>query len=424
MSSQPTIIRAPRSAEHPYFACRRAPAQDEALSWEARGVLWYLLSKPDDWIILESDLMRGGEHGCGRDKVRRILRELESAGYLQRQQSKIRNDQGKLLFGPAEFLLTEIPSTEKPFTEVPQTPFQLTETPPTEIPLTENPRHTYKEISTDQQKQQTTEATDFAAVDDLSLSQQQQIAREPEAPNPALDDDPPAPPTWSEHETAIIQAECDRIGFNGLGLESLRAREAETALGLLYQVQTDGVRNPGGLLVEMLRAHSVPAAKHLKRAAYVLADADGSAPYEEPEEREDSAEHSTPDAAPPPAESITATGEPERGPEPAAPVGDGLDTVIAGRQVLELWRSALAQCRIEPDFFAAWFTDCQPMSYANGVLTVRPHDAEAQMRTGLYTPILNANLSRLAGTALRVQWFWPAPTGGAVEVADKLAVRT
>ncbi len=262
---------------------------------------------------------------------------------------------------------------------------------------------------------------EIVVVADGSLSQQQQIARAPEAPNPALGDDPPAPPAWSEHETAIIQAECDRIGFNGLGLESLRAREAETALGLLYQVQTDGVRNPGGLLVEMLRAHSVPAAKHLKRAAYVLADADGSAPYEEPEEREDSAEHSTPDAAPPPAESITATGEPERGPEPAAPVGDGLDTVIAGRQVLELWRSALAQCRIEPDFFAAWFTDCQPMSYANGVLTVRPHDAEAQMRTGLYTPILNANLSRLAGTALRVQWFWPAPSGGAVEVKDKLA---
>ena len=61
----PTIIRAPRSAEHPYFACRRAPAQDEALSWEARGVLWYLLSKPDDWIILESDLMRGGDQGGG-----------------------------------------------------------------------------------------------------------------------------------------------------------------------------------------------------------------------------------------------------------------------------------------------------------------------------------------------------------------------
>jgi hypothetical protein len=366
--------------------------------------------------------MRGGEHGCGRDKVRRILRELESAGYLLRQQARTITERGDTRFGVAEFLLTEIPLTEKPSTGL-STDSQLTGNQSTGSQLTGNPAHTYKEICTEQQTTTDREiATDFVVDPDLSTNNNK-IAHAPEAaPNPALDDDPPAPPAWTERELEIIQAEIDRIGLTGLGLQSLRSRDPELALGLLYHCGQARVEDPAGLLVVMLRRKDVPAEKHLKRAAYVLDSADGSAPYEEPEPREDSAEHNPPDAAPPPAESITATGEPERGPEPAAPVGDGLDTVIAGRQLLELWRSALAQCRIEPDFFAAWFTDCQLSAYANGVLTVRPRDAEAQIRTAAYTPLLNVNLSRLAGTALRVQWFWPAPNGGAVEVKDKLAV--
>src|SRR5258707_13097107 len=44
----PRIIRASRKNQ-PYVMISRTTAQDSTLSWAARGVLAYLLSKPDDW---------------------------------------------------------------------------------------------------------------------------------------------------------------------------------------------------------------------------------------------------------------------------------------------------------------------------------------------------------------------------------------
>ena len=111
-----TIIRAPRSSEHPYFATRRAVAQDARLTWEARGMLWYIFSKPDDWEIRESDL----EQQCGRDKVRRVIRELKRFGYLMRVQIKGRGGRFAGTITQAyEIPLTGLPSTEKPSTEKP-----------------------------------------------------------------------------------------------------------------------------------------------------------------------------------------------------------------------------------------------------------------------------------------------------------------
>jgi len=136
----PTIIRAPRGTQ-PYFMMLRETAQDARLTFEARGVLAYLLSKPDDWRIDEGDLMREG--GVGRDKVRRILRELKQTGYLHVQQARNANN----TFAAAQFELHEKPLTEKPSTENPLTA----------QPSTENPTHTYKEILQNTEKAQNTE---------------------------------------------------------------------------------------------------------------------------------------------------------------------------------------------------------------------------------------------------------------------------
>jgi hypothetical protein len=56
---------------------------EKQLSWEARGLLCYLLSKPDDWQVRLYDLVRRGP--AGEHKIRRILRELEDAGHLRRR---------------------------------------------------------------------------------------------------------------------------------------------------------------------------------------------------------------------------------------------------------------------------------------------------------------------------------------------------
>lgn len=104
-----TTIRAPRNSERPYFSVARKTAQDSSLSFEARGVLIYLLSKPDDWKVLIGDLMREGKFG--RDKAKTILKELRTAGYIETENTH--NKEGKFS-GKVDRIFEVSRSTEKP----------------------------------------------------------------------------------------------------------------------------------------------------------------------------------------------------------------------------------------------------------------------------------------------------------------------
>lgn len=66
-----------------YVTIPNSSAQDKNLSFEARGLLTLMLSMPDDWVMHRSWLMEQS-CGCGRDKMTRILKELEDNGYLIR----------------------------------------------------------------------------------------------------------------------------------------------------------------------------------------------------------------------------------------------------------------------------------------------------------------------------------------------------
>lgn len=65
-----TIIRAAR--RHRFTVLNTRANEDTRLSWAARGVLAYLLSRPDDWRVLATDLQRRGD--LGRDGVYAVLR--------------------------------------------------------------------------------------------------------------------------------------------------------------------------------------------------------------------------------------------------------------------------------------------------------------------------------------------------------------
>lgn len=55
-------------------------AEDSRLSFEARGLLCYLLAKPHDWQIHVRDVMKAG--AIGRDKAYRLIKELREVGYV------------------------------------------------------------------------------------------------------------------------------------------------------------------------------------------------------------------------------------------------------------------------------------------------------------------------------------------------------
>lgn len=82
-----SIIRVSKP-ENPYTPICRETIQDASLSWEARGVLVYLLSKPDTWEVRMRDLVAQGPGG--RDRMQRIIKELEEHRYLVRKRIRIK----------------------------------------------------------------------------------------------------------------------------------------------------------------------------------------------------------------------------------------------------------------------------------------------------------------------------------------------
>lgn len=90
------IKRSPRP-ESNFVIVSKAVTEDRRLSWAARGVLVYLLGKPDHWVIRMSELVDHTSELKGawtrRDGMRTIIGELMRAGYLTVSQD--RGDGGK-----------------------------------------------------------------------------------------------------------------------------------------------------------------------------------------------------------------------------------------------------------------------------------------------------------------------------------------
>jgi len=77
------LVRIKKDREHPYTMVSNKLANDERLTWAARGMMLYLLSKPDDWCIQLNDLISRSPGGLIH--TRTILSELESFGYVERK---------------------------------------------------------------------------------------------------------------------------------------------------------------------------------------------------------------------------------------------------------------------------------------------------------------------------------------------------
>lgn len=65
-----------------YLKISNAVLEDSSLSWKARGLLAYLLSRPDNWNVIVSHLVKQGTDG--KASVMAGLKELEDAGYIRR----------------------------------------------------------------------------------------------------------------------------------------------------------------------------------------------------------------------------------------------------------------------------------------------------------------------------------------------------
>lgn len=83
-----TTIRVARRKR--FTTIDRAAINDTRLSFRARGVLAWLLDKPDNWKTNAEAISKSGKEG--RDAIRAALAELQDCGYLKRP---VWREQGK-----------------------------------------------------------------------------------------------------------------------------------------------------------------------------------------------------------------------------------------------------------------------------------------------------------------------------------------
>jgi hypothetical protein len=118
---QSGIIRVEHDTKHPYKVINTGFANDERLTWGARGLLTYLLSKPDDWKVMVPDLIK--QSPAGRDAVYAILKNLEDNGYLRRIRTRRADgtfEYSTVIYEKAQ-PLTAFPETDEPYTAEPLT---------------------------------------------------------------------------------------------------------------------------------------------------------------------------------------------------------------------------------------------------------------------------------------------------------------
>lgn len=150
-----TIRRAPRK-ETNFTIVSKDITENTHLSWQARGLLVYLLGKFDNWQVNVAHLQKetcNARKKTGRDGIYAILEELLEVGYLQRE--NLRADDGAFL--GVQYVVHEVPvpaeertlkqsraaandeAAPAPHTDLPDTDLPDTAEPDTASPDTANP---------------------------------------------------------------------------------------------------------------------------------------------------------------------------------------------------------------------------------------------------------------------------------------------
>lgn len=151
-----SIRRGPRP-ESRFYTLDKAISEDERLSWAARGMLIFLLGKPDHWEVSVKHLIGQTSSAVGkssgRDGVRVILKELEQAGYLV---ADVARNEGGIFAGMAytvyeQPVLSPVAAGSQPACEKPQAGQKTpeTENPAPVLPGPVNPHLVSNDVKQD-----------------------------------------------------------------------------------------------------------------------------------------------------------------------------------------------------------------------------------------------------------------------------------
>ena len=120
------IIRVSKDTN--YLVINKTSLQDKRLTWKAKGLHAFMLSKPNDWKFYDTELRKHAKDGI--DSLKSAMKELKDNGYMKRVRK--RNSEGKFEW---ETVVYEVPYVEKPSMDKP-----LVEKPLMDKPSMENPQ--------------------------------------------------------------------------------------------------------------------------------------------------------------------------------------------------------------------------------------------------------------------------------------------
>lgn len=97
------IIRSKKRGAVRYTPISNSLLQNTNLSFEARGLQCYIISLPEDWILVKANIQRDAK--MGRAKFDRIWKELADAGYIHSE--KVRHPEKGYFLGWAHVAYEE-----------------------------------------------------------------------------------------------------------------------------------------------------------------------------------------------------------------------------------------------------------------------------------------------------------------------------
>ena len=155
-----SIVRL-QKRDHPYVQIDKRCLEDTRLSWKSKGILSYLLSRPDDWTVMFEQLQKVSTDG--KSSIRSAFKELVEYGYCERKILQKIDDEGKSSLMGSEYVIYEVPNSRKSETlevEKPREPENLNVR---ESNTTNNELLTNNEVSSN--KQLTKTAIELEPID-------------------------------------------------------------------------------------------------------------------------------------------------------------------------------------------------------------------------------------------------------------------
>lgn len=114
-SKKKTIFRVIK-ADNPFVQIDKYCLNDTALCWKAKGLLCYMLSKPDNWKFYDTELVHHSVDGI--TSLRSAIKELKNAGYIVKR--VIKDEKGRIIEHETLVYERPQPDHENPHLDNPQ----------------------------------------------------------------------------------------------------------------------------------------------------------------------------------------------------------------------------------------------------------------------------------------------------------------